>query len=302
MKQQMQNEIKMPDRKYFSLYTTLSWIHMLLFIKLSYEFLTWMYYSLYKENMSYFIVVNKILNPFSVLTLIIINLFYLSIYVLRPPSLEKYKINNLPWPWEEDPDKFKRLLKKSIITYIFNVFCFGIYTLLFGYINHPELSKEKHPSIIVYAAQIYFCAIFEDFFFYWGHRILHHPNIYSKIHKQHHEFYNVINITSLYAHPIEFLLSNVVPLLACTLVLGKRIHMVTFMGFALFRILETNETHSGYEFPWSMYQILPFATDATYHNFHHLKNIGNYGSMFRCWDTLFQTNRYYYKLFGNTES
>ena len=59
--------------------------------------------------------------------------------------------------------------------------------------------------------------------------------------------------------------------------------------------METHETHSGYEFPWSMYAAVPFATDSTYHNFHHLKNVGNYGSVFRVWDTLFQTNKYYYK-------
>lgn len=32
-----------------------------------------------------------------------------------------------------------------------------------------------------------------------------------------------------------------------------------------------------------------------YHNFHHLKNIGNFGSMFIMWDSIFGTNSYYYK-------
>jgi sterol desaturase/sphingolipid hydroxylase (fatty acid hydroxylase superfamily) len=32
-----------------------------------------------------------------------------------------------------------------------------------------------------------------------------------------------------------------------------------------------------------------------YHNYHHLKNIGNFGSMFIMWDSIFGTNSYYYK-------
>ena len=32
-----------------------------------------------------------------------------------------------------------------------------------------------------------------------------------------------------------------------------------------------------------------------YHNYHHLKNTGNFGSMFVIWDSIFGTNSYYYK-------
>jgi len=31
----------------------------------------------------------------------------------------------------------------------------------------------------------------------------------------------------------------------------------------------TTDQHSGYEFPWSVSGLLPFATDSSYHTYHH---------------------------------
>ena len=35
------------------------------------------------------------------------------------------------------------------------------------------------------------------------------------------------------------------------------------------RTLETIDGHSGYEFSWSPYRLLPFSGSSEYHNFHH---------------------------------
>lgn len=47
---------------------------------------------------------------------------------------------------------------------------------------------------------------------------------------------------------------------------------------------------SGYEFPWSPYRLLPFASSATSHEWHHSHNVGNFGSFFRWWDAAFGTD------------
>jgi sterol desaturase/sphingolipid hydroxylase (fatty acid hydroxylase superfamily) len=49
--------------------------------------------------------------------------------------------------------------------------------------------------------------------------------------------------------------------------------------------------HSGYEFSWSMFHILPSTSAASEHHFHHSKNDGNYGSFILIWDILFGTIR-----------
>jgi sterol desaturase/sphingolipid hydroxylase (fatty acid hydroxylase superfamily) len=61
------------------------------------------------------------------------------------------------------------------------------------------------------------------------------------------------------------------------------------------RLVETHDGHSGYEFPWSVFRLLPFGSDATYHDFHHTKNVGNYSSLMTVWDTIFDSNTQYWE-------
>ena len=61
------------------------------------------------------------------------------------------------------------------------------------------------------------------------------------------------------------------------------------------RLIETVESHGGYDFPWAMTRVFPLSVSSKYHNYHHLKNVGNYGSFFIIWDSIFGTNTQYYK-------
>ena len=39
-------------------------------------------------------------------------------------------------------------------------------------------------------------------------RLLHHPTLYKKIHKKHHEWTAPIGVISIYAHPIEHVVNT----------------------------------------------------------------------------------------------
>lgn len=136
--------------------------------------------------------------------------------------------------------------------------------------------------------------IVEDFIFYWGHRILHTPWLYNKIHKIHHEYYNAISLCAEYAHPLEFSLCNVLPTSAGFLILGSNVHLATFAIWLSMRVFETIDGHCGYEFSWSPYRLLPLSGSSEYHNFHHSHNVGSFGSFFTYMDTIFQTNKDYF--------
>lgn len=71
-------------------------------------------------------------------------------------------------------------------------------------------------------------------------------------------------------------------------------HYATFMIWLTIRSLESHDGHSGYEFPWSPFRMIPFGADATYHNYHHSRNVGNYSSTMTIWDTILNTNKDYY--------
>ena len=110
----------------------------------------------------------------------------------------------------------------------------------------------------------------------------------------HHQHKITIGLASHYAHPVEYLLGNVLPTLAGPLILGHNIHMTAMVTWYVFRNLESIEGHSGYEFSWSFFRVLPFSTDYAYHAYHHSHNIGNYSSFFTVWDTVFNSNKAYY--------
>lgn len=143
------------------------------------------------------------------------------------------------------------------------------------------------------------CAFTEDFLFYVSHRAFHCKDkrlpLYQWFHKMHHEYSKPICIASEYAHPVENLFCNTMPTLTPCLILGKKMHYYQAVHWLTIRIYETHEGHSGYEFPWSPFRLIPFGNDATYHDYHHSKNFGNYASLMSIWDTLFDTNKDYYE-------
>ena len=134
----------------------------------------------------------------------------------------------------------------------------------------------------------------EDASFYFGHRLLHTPFLYKYIHKLHHEHKTIVGISAQTAHPIEFIFFNLVPVLIGPLALQSRMHHLTAFTWYALRFIESAEGHSGYEFTWSPFRLLPFGSDFAYHAYHHKYNIGNYSTFFTHWDTVFKTNKAYY--------
>jgi hypothetical protein len=64
-----------------------------------------------------------VINVFTSVSLLIANLFYLIIYKLERPNLEKHKTqNDKEWPWKTEPDEYYALLWKTIPNVIFNIF------------------------------------------------------------------------------------------------------------------------------------------------------------------------------------
>ena len=88
------------------------------------------------------------------------------------------------------------------------------------------MDTETLPSLTEILFQIVCFMLTDDFFFYWGHRLLHHPKLYPYIHKLHHEHYNPLAFSGEYDHPIEFLFGaisgNLLPRL-----LGVKVHFMT---------------------------------------------------------------------------
>jgi len=237
-----------------------------------------------------------------VIPMVIVNLIYFALYYFNFSWLEQYRLNDMPWPWESDPVEWRRSIWKVIRVYVVNqilIFpaCFYLLTLFV----QPNRSLETIPGFSTVIWQLVLSIFMEDFFFYWSHRLMHLPFLYKRVHKIHHEFKNTIHIASVYTHWFEFILGNFFPMMMPLIMLGERLHVTTLTTFILVRVISTYAGHSGFDFPW-MPTFDIFAGGASFHNYHHLKNMGNYGSHSWVWDYLFKTNVGYYKEAGLEKS
>ena len=100
-------------------------------------------------------------------------------------------------------------------------------------------------------------------------------------------------ISSAYTHPLEIIFGNMVSIFSGLMILKSKMHIVTLGCWSVLRVVESLEAHSGFDFPWSMFKVLPFSAGTPAHNYHHLKNNGNYGTFTIIWDSLFGTNTSY---------
>lgn len=227
------------------------------------------------------------------------NLMMLIIYKIQIPFFEQYKSNDYEWPWNTNADEWKPFFNKVLLNVIFNItivapIVLSIDAWVVGEVPF-RFDVDSYPETYEIIWQILFFIVVEDIGFYWAHRLLHTKYFYGKIHKIHHDNKQVHGIAAEYAHPLEYVFANGIPSSLGPKLLGMRCHVVTFWLWVAVRIFETVDGHSGYDFPWAPYRLLPMATNGRYHDYHHAENIGNYGSFMTIWDTVFGTNTSYYR-------
>ena len=102
--------------------------------------------------------------------------------------------------------------------------------------------------------------------------------------------HNLTIIATIYSHPIEYIFNGVLSSLSGLFLMKSRLHAVTLSIWVLFKMINVFEEHCGYDFPCHLINIFPFTISSEFHDFHHLKNIGNYSGFSRFWDNLFGTD------------
>lgn len=70
-------------------------------------------------------------------------------------------------------------------------------------------------------------------------------------------------------------------------------HIVTMYSWIVFRLLQAVDSHSGYDFPWSLNKFLPLWAGAEHHDHHHEKFTDCYSSSYTHLDWLFGTDKKY---------
>lgn len=192
---------------------------------------------------------------------------YLSLDTLFPSFSERHKIQPAPkQPTRSELiDCLGVVVKNQIISTGLHILLLFVSTLT-G--KQSFRFDATLPSAFEVVRDILFSLALREVLFYYSHRILHHPRLYPKIHKIHHRFTAPVALAAQYAHPIEQIVANILPITIPPQLLNS--HILTFWLFMAYELLETTTVHSGYDF---------FLNAAKKHDLHHEKFLIYFGAL-----------------------
>lgn len=128
-----------------------------------------------------------------------------------------------------------------------------------------------------------------DTYFYWTHRLMHHPKVYNWVHRVHHLSHNPSPWAAMSFHPIEAIIEAGI----IVIVFFIPLHPLVLFVFFTLSLAVNMLGHLGYEvYPqnFTRHWFGKWQNNATHHNMHHQLVRCNYGLYFNFWDTLMGTN------------
>ena len=167
------------------------------------------------------------------------------------------------------------------------------YLFFFGPVaKYTFIYKDIHAhSLFYFFFSVVLTLIVHDTYFYWTHRLMHHPRLFKYFHKVHHLSTNPSPWAAMAFHPleavVEFGIIAVVPFLF-------PIHPLAIALFLLIMMIYNVYGHLGFElYPrgFSQSKVGKWINTSVNHNQHHEYFTGNYGLYFLWWDRWMGTLR-----------
>lgn len=179
-------------------------------------------------------------------------------------------------------------IKKEILWSLSSIGCFALiavgvfYASEAGYVRLYNKVSD-HGWLYWFASLITLMAVHETYF-YFIHRVMHHPFLFKRVHAVHHESLNPTPFTSFSFHPLEaFLEALVVPTMLCLL----PFHVGVILTYQFLTLALNVNGHLGFElYPadHATRPLLRFINTATLHGHHHKAFNCNYGLYTTFWD------------------
>eukprot|EP00697_Spironema_sp_BW2_P009715 gnl/Spiro4/24700_TR12263_c0_g1_i1.p1 gnl/Spiro4/24700_TR12263_c0_g1~~gnl/Spiro4/24700_TR12263_c0_g1_i1.p1 ORF type:complete len:263 (+),score=50.50 gnl/Spiro4/24700_TR12263_c0_g1_i1:25-789(+) len=204
------------------------------------------------------------------------------------PSLNRFKIQ----PTKHNP--ISEQLKVCLAVLAAQIFfqaplIFGNY-FFFRYFGLP-VDYDSIPGWFDLTCRIYVSFVFDDTWHYWAHRALHSTTLY-RFHKLHHTYTAPMSIQAEYTHPLETLLTGIGFFIPAFLLCN---HIVFLWLWMFLRVAELIDVHSGYDFGFSIFHLMPGYAGPRFHDFHHQNFTGNYAPTFVWWDWICGTDDEYHQ-------
>ncbi|WP_298434856.1 sterol desaturase family protein [uncultured Jannaschia sp.] len=144
----------------------------------------------------------------------------------------------------------------------------------------PLLTWAAHP--VWFVALFVLIPVWESFYFYWIHRLLHVPVLYRHVHALHHRNVNVGPWSGLSMHPVE----HVIFLGSVLIHFVVAAHPVHILFHLQYYALTAATTHTGFE-GLVVRDANRLRLGTFHHQMHHRYFECNYGSLEIPWDRVF---------------
>ena len=156
---------------------------------------------------------------------------------------------------------------------------------LFGFGRHVQLDPTGARYGWIYLVfSIFLMMVIQDTYFYWSHRLIHHPRLFRWFHRTHHKSTNTNPWTTYSIGPLEALGANGAAIVILLLIPTNSLALFTFSwvntAYAVY-------THLGYElYPRGMevHWLGRWINTSVAHNTHHARNRYNFSWYFLFWD------------------
>ena len=131
--------------------------------------------------------------------------------------------------------------------------------------------------------------LLHDAWFYWTHRLIHHPRLFRAVHRVHHKSHNPSPWTAYSFDVGEAFINAIFMPLALLIIPASPLAVFIFLAHMMLR---NALGHSGYEiFPTTRggRPMFDWMTTVTHHDLHHAQAGWNFGLYFTWWDRLMGT-------------
>lgn len=211
---------------------------------------------------------------------------YIFIWVIFKDKL-KHKIIQKRLP---EKDKISHELKYSAITLLIFA-ASGILVVLMKKAGWTFIYDKVEDYGVPYLLFSIVALIFlHDTYFYWTHRLMHHPLLFKSMHLVHHKSTNPSPWAAFSFHPYEAVVeAGIVPLV----ILFLPVHTTALVVFFFYSNFLNVLGHLSFElFPKGFIEnrILRLHNSTTHHNMHHKYFNCNYSLYFNIWDRIMGTN------------
>lgn len=170
---------------------------------------------------------------------------------------------------------------------IFTCISIVTFTFLRPYTNiYNDLEEYGMPYYYFTFIWMFFL---HDAYFYWSHRLMHHPKFFKYVHLIHHKSNNPSPWTAYAFHPLEAVMEA---LIVTVIAFSIPTHRSAITIYMLFQIGYNVYGHLGFEIMPKNFNTHWFGkwfNTSVAHNMHHKYFVKNYGLWTTIWDRMMGT-------------